>query len=73
MKDVARFAFLVATAAIASAGLLELPELAGPEGHGGLGQVLAGSLITGIGAYPSLRFFTRYFETRTLTVSPSTA
>jgi undecaprenyl-diphosphatase len=66
-EDAARFAFLLATPAIAGAGLLKLPELAGPEGHGILGQVLAGSLVAGIGAYLSLRFLTRYFETRTLT------
>jgi undecaprenyl-diphosphatase len=66
-EDAARFAFLLATPAILGAGLLKLPELAGPEGHGILGQVLAGSLVAGIGAYLSLRFLTRYFETRTLT------
>jgi undecaprenyl-diphosphatase len=66
-EDAARFAFLLATPAILGAGLLKLPELAGHEGHGILGQVLAGSLVAGIGAYLSLRFLTRYFETRTLT------
>jgi undecaprenyl-diphosphatase len=49
------------------AGLLKLPELASPAGHAILGQVLAGSLVAGIAAYLSLRFLTRYFETRTLT------
>jgi undecaprenyl pyrophosphate phosphatase UppP len=63
----ARFAFLLATPAIAGAGLLKLPELTGPEGHGILGQVLAGSLVAGLAAYLSLRYLTRYFETRTLT------
>jgi undecaprenyl-diphosphatase len=66
-EDAARFAFLLATPAIAGAGLLKLPELAGPEGHGIIGQVAAGSLVAGVGAYLSLRFLTRYFETRTLT------
>jgi undecaprenyl-diphosphatase len=66
-EDAARFAFLLATPAIAGACLLKLPELAGPVGHGILGQVLAGSLVAGIAAYLSLRFLTRYFETRTLT------
>jgi undecaprenyl-diphosphatase len=65
-EDAARFAFLLATPVIAAAGLLKLPELAGPTGQGILGQVLAGSLVAGIAAYLSLRFLTRYFETRTL-------
>lgn len=66
-EDAARFAFLLATPVIAAAGVLKLPELAGPSGHGVVGQVLAGSLVAGIAAYLSLRFLTRYFETRTLT------
>jgi len=65
-EDAARFAFLLATPVIAGAGLFKLPELAGPTGHGILGQVLAGSLVAGVAAYLSLRFLTRYFETRTL-------
>ena len=31
------------------------------------GQVLAGSVVSGVAAYLSVRFLTRYFETRTLT------
>jgi undecaprenyl-diphosphatase len=66
-EDAARFAFLLATPVIAAAGVLKLPELAGPAGHGILGQVLLGSIVAGVAAYVSLRFLTRYFETRTLT------
>jgi undecaprenyl-diphosphatase len=66
-EDAARFAFLLATPVIAAAGLLKLPELASPTGHAILGQVMVGSLVAGIAAYLSLRFLTRYFETRTLT------
>jgi undecaprenyl-diphosphatase len=65
-EDAARFAFLLATPVILAAGVLKLPELAGPAGHGILGPVLAGSLVAGLAAYGSLRFLTRYFETRTL-------
>ncbi|WP_043511513.1 MULTISPECIES: undecaprenyl-diphosphate phosphatase [unclassified Actinoplanes] len=65
-EDAARFAFLLATPVIAAAGVLKLPELAGPAGHGIAGPVLAGSLVAGVAAYVSLRFLTRYFETRTL-------
>ncbi len=65
-EDSARFAFLLATPVILAAGVLKLPELAGPAGHGILGPVLAGSVVAGLAAYGSLRFLTRYFETRTL-------
>ena len=65
-EDSARFAFLLATPVIAAAGVLKLPELAGPEGRGILGPVLVGSLVAGVAAYVSLRFLTKYFETRTL-------
>ena len=66
-EDAARFAFLLATPVILAAGLLKLPELAGPEGNGILGQVFAGALVAGLAAYLSLRFLTRYFHTHTLT------
>jgi undecaprenyl-diphosphatase len=66
-EDAARFAFLLATPVILAAGVFKLPELAGPEGHGIIGQVIAGSVVAGVAAYLSLRFLTRYFETRTLT------
>jgi undecaprenyl-diphosphatase len=65
-EDAARFAFLLAAPVIAAAGVLKLPTLAGPAGHGILGPVLVGSLVAGGAAYVSLRFLTRYFETRTL-------
>ena len=66
-EDAARFSFLLATPVILAAGLLKIPDLAGPLGAGIRGQVLAGSLCSGIGAYLSVRFLVRYFQTRTLT------
>jgi undecaprenyl-diphosphatase len=65
-EDAARFAFLLATPVILAAGVLKLPELAGSEGRSVLGPVLVGSLVAGVAAFISLRFLTKYFETRTL-------
>jgi undecaprenyl-diphosphatase len=65
-EDAARFSFLLATPIIGAAGVYKLPDLLGPNGHGVIGQVLAGSVVAGIAAYLSVRFLTRYFTTRTL-------
>jgi undecaprenyl-diphosphatase len=61
----ARFAFLLATPVILAAGVLKLPTLAGSAGNGIRGQVLVGSIAAGLAAYLSVRFLTRYFQTRT--------
>jgi undecaprenyl-diphosphatase len=66
-EDAARFSFLLATPVIFAAGVLKLPDLFGPLGDGIHGQVLAGSVASGVCAYLAVRFLTRYFETRTLT------
>jgi undecaprenyl-diphosphatase len=66
-EDAARFAFLLATPVILAAGLLELPKLTGPLGHGIHGQILVGSVLAGLGAYLSVRFLVKFFQTRTLT------
>jgi undecaprenyl-diphosphatase len=66
-EDAARLSFLLATPVILAAGVLKVPDLFGPLGDGIRGQVLAGSLASGVGAYLSVRFLTRYFQTRTLT------
>jgi len=66
-RDAARFSFLLATPIILAAGLLKLPGLAGPAGAGMVGQVLLGAVLAGLASYVSIRFLTRYFETRTLT------
>ncbi|NUS43366.1 MAG: undecaprenyl-diphosphate phosphatase [Mycobacteriaceae bacterium] len=65
-EDAAKFSFLLATPVILAAGLLKLPELAGPHGHGILGQCLAGAIVAGVASYLSVRFLERYFKTRTL-------
>lgn len=66
-RDAARFSFLLATPVILAAGVLKLPSLAGPAGASIHGQVLVGALVAGVASYISVRFLTRWFETRTLT------
>lgn len=65
-EDAARFAFLLATPVILAAGVLKVGDLAGPAGDGIRGQVLLGSVLSGVGAYLSVRFLTRYFEHRSM-------
>ncbi len=66
-EDAARYSFLLATPVILAAGVLKLPDLFGPLGAGIRPQVLFGSLLSGLGAYVSVRFLVRWFTTRTLT------
>lgn len=66
-EDAARFSFLLATPVILAAGVLKLPTLAGSAGAHIHGQVIVGMLTAGVAAYLTVRFLTRYFETRTLT------
>jgi undecaprenyl-diphosphatase len=66
-EDAARFSFLLATPVILAAGMLKLPDLAGPLGAGIRGQVLVGSIASGLAAYAAVRWLTRWFTTRTLT------
>ena len=65
-EDAARFSFLLATPVILAAGLLKLPDLAGPLGDGIRGQVVLGSVLSFVGAYASVRFLSRYFRTNSL-------
>jgi undecaprenyl-diphosphatase len=65
-EDAARFSFLLATPVILAAGALKLGDLSGPLGSGIRGQVLFGSILSGVGAYLSARFLTRYFARSSL-------
>jgi len=65
-EDAARFAFLLATPVIFAAGVLKVPDLF-TYGKGDYGPIVAGSILSGIGAYLSVRFLVKYFRTRTLT------
>jgi undecaprenyl-diphosphatase len=64
--DAARLSFLLATPVILAAGALKMGDLAGPLGDGIRPQILVGSLLSGLGAYLSVRFLTRWFETRSM-------
>ncbi|MGF7238582.1 MAG: undecaprenyl-diphosphate phosphatase [Frankia sp.] len=66
-EDAARFAFLLATPVILAAGVLKIPDLTGPLGNGVRGQAVFGAILSGLAAYGSVRFLSRWFETRTLT------
>jgi undecaprenyl-diphosphatase len=65
-EDSARFAFLLATPIIFGAGLVKLPDLLGPLGDGIRGQTLVGAAFACVAALVSIRFLSKYFETRTL-------
>jgi undecaprenyl-diphosphatase len=65
-EDAARFSFLLATPVIFAAGFLKVGDLMGPLGDGIRGQVIFGSVLSGVGAYLSVRFLTRYLAGRSL-------
>jgi undecaprenyl-diphosphatase len=65
--DAMRFSFLLSTPVILAAGLVKLPDLAGPLGHGIRGPVLAGSAAAAATSLLAVVFLARYFRTRTLT------
>jgi undecaprenyl-diphosphatase len=62
----ARFSFLLATPVIFAASALKLPELA-VAGSGIWLPVTIGALFSALGAYFSVKFLTKYFQTKTLT------
>lgn len=65
-QDAARFSFLLATPVILAAGVLKIPDLFGPLGAGIHGQVLLGSVLSGLAAYAAVRFLDRYFVNNSL-------
>jgi undecaprenyl-diphosphatase len=65
-EDAARFAFLLSTPVILAAGVLKIPDLFGPLGAGIRGQIVLGSILSGLGAYAAIRFLVRYLRTRSL-------
>jgi undecaprenyl-diphosphatase len=69
-QDAARFSFLLSAPVILAAGALKIGDLTGPLGAGIRGQVLFGSVLSGVGAYLALRFFVRYLSDATRTLTP---
>ncbi len=69
-QDAARFSFLLSAPVILAAGMLKVPDLMGPLGNGIRGQVLAGSILSGVGAFLAIRFLMRYLQDHTKTLMP---
>ena len=69
-QDAARFSFLLSAPVILAAGVLKIGDLMGPLGNGIRGQVLAGSILSGVAAYLALRFFMRYLSDSKRTLAP---
>ena len=65
-EDAARYSFLLGTPLIAAAGLLEIPQLLGQSGQTWL-LIIVGMVLSGIAAFLSTRFLTKYFEKGRLT------
>jgi undecaprenyl-diphosphatase len=65
-QDALRFSFLLATPVIGAAALLKLPDLLTQDARAVLGSAIIGAICAAAGAYFSVRFLTRYFQTRTL-------
>jgi undecaprenyl-diphosphatase len=68
--DAARFSFLLSAPVIFAAGVLKIGDLTGPLGNGIRGQVLFGSVLSGIGAYLALKFLVRYLSDASRTLTP---
>ena len=65
-EDAARYSFLLATPVILAASLLEIPKLFAPEAHVVAMQAIVGCIVSGIAAYVSVAFLTRYFKSNDL-------
>jgi undecaprenyl-diphosphatase len=69
-EDAAKFSFLLATPIILAAGLKEVPKLvhpANPMPHM-LAISLIGFVVAGVTAYLSVRFLTRFFQTKRMDI-----
>jgi undecaprenyl-diphosphatase len=62
--NAARYAFLLATPVIFAAAILKVPHII--SHHGEWSPAIAGFICAAIGAYLSVRYLTKYFQTRSL-------
>ena len=65
-EDAARYSFLLATPAIGAAALFEVPRLFAPGAQGVLTESVVGAVVSGVTAYLSVAFLTRYFKSNDL-------
>jgi len=65
-EDAARFSFLLGTPLIAAAGALEVPQLLGQSAQTWV-IIIVGMIVSGVAAFLSTKFLTRYFENGRLT------
>jgi undecaprenyl-diphosphatase len=65
-EDAARYSFLLGTPLIAAAGLLEVPQLLGQAAQTWV-YIIVGMVLSGVAAFLSTKFLTRYFEKGRLT------
>lgn len=65
-EDAARYSFLLGTPLIAAAGLLEIPQMFGLSASTWL-LIITGVVLSGIAAFLSTKFLTKYFENGRLT------
>jgi undecaprenyl-diphosphatase len=61
-ESAARFSFLLATPAIAAAGLLEIPRLFDAAARPYLGLFLISAVVSGVAAFLSVAYLMRYFR-----------
>ncbi|MEI7777755.1 MAG: undecaprenyl-diphosphate phosphatase [bacterium] len=65
-ENSARFSFLLATPVIFAAAVLKLPDLISADLVSQTGPIIVGAIASGIGAFFSVKFLTKYFENSTL-------
>lgn len=65
-EDAARYSFLLGTPLIGAAALLEVPQLLGQSAQTWL-IIIVGVVLSGVAAFLSTKFLTKYFETGRLT------